>query len=257
MAPIININEEGLAIIDSLKHPGIRYTRVQSASSTPLPSQSSSSQKPQKSKKPKESNYILLDREHQNGNYSKVDLLVPFKRTHLTESWSECRTPILLANEQGYMPTIRQHLDFLELIKSGEAFDENGNKIDSKRLQRLFDEITAPRNYQTWEWLDAKFIRGTITYHSIEQDGSVKEIAENLDDCLMEDKNPGISLDSWLKTANSHGMPTENTQDGSFCYLFPRGGWAVAYFSGNCLICIRDPDSPDDSLGVRVTKIKW
>ena len=248
MTPIIDINEEGLAIIDSLKHPSIRYTRIQS--------KSSQSSKPQKSKK---SNYIILDREHQNGSYSQLDLLIPFERTHLGDSWEDCTTPILLAKEQGYMPTIRQHLDFLELIKSGEAFDEYGNKIDSKRLQDLFDEITAVRNPWRAEWLDAKFGNGTITYHSIERDGTVKPVTENLSDCLMADKNPGISLDSWLKTANSYGLPTENTEDGKLYYWFPRNG-SVAWFSASSgrasFNCGRNGSDRDASLGVRVTRKK-
>jgi len=248
MAPIINISEEGLAIIDSLKNPNLKYTRVQSTSS-----QSSSSQNS------KESRYILLDQEHQNGNYSKVDLLVPFEITHLNEIWNECKTPTLLAKEQGYMPTIRQHVDFLTLIKSGEAFDEYGNRIDSKRLEILFDQITAIRDPRRAEWLDAKFESGTITYYSIEQDGTVKKITESLDDCLMQDKSPGISLDSWLKTANSHGMPTENTQDGNLHYWFPRKGAIAGLLAGSFLAglsCCRDGTGRDDSLGVRVTRMK-
>jgi len=247
MAPIIDTNDKALRVLDAA---GIPYKLVESVQSPSRQSQSSKSKK---------SKYILLDREHQNGNYSEVDLLIPFKITYLNIKWEECKTPILLASEQGYMPTIRQHLDFLELIKSGEAFDEYGYKIDSKLLENLFDEITAQRDPWRGEWLDAQFGNRTITYHKILQNGSVREITESLDDCLMEDKSPGISLDSWIKTANSYGLPTENTADGSLLYLAPRSGtvaWFVAFSSWTVLRCNANYYERSSTLGVRVTKRK-
>jgi len=247
MAPLIDTDNRALEVLDAA---GIPYRIVESVQSQSQPS------KPQK---PQESEYILLDREHQNGNYSEVDLLVPFKITHLSESWTACTTPTLLAKEQGYMPTIRQHVDLLTLIKSGEAFDEYGNKIDSKRLQSLFNEITELRDPWRAEWLDAKFGGGTINYHSIKQDGSVKEITEILGDYLIQDKCPGISLDSWLKTANSHGLPTENTEDGSLYYWSPRNGsvaWFVAYSLWTVLCNNRYDAERSSTLGVRVTRKK-
>jgi len=246
MAPIIEVSDDVLRGLDLTKVP---YKLVKSAQ-TPIVS----SIRPVNN-----GDYILLDREHQSGNYSQVDLLVPFEKTHLSDKWNNCKTPILLASEQGYMPSIRQHVDSLKLIKSGKAFDGAGNKISSARLQALFKDMTGVKSPYRAEWLDAKFGDGTITYHSIEKDGSVRLVTEKLDKCLMRDKTPGISLDSWLKTADAHGLPTSKTRDGDLYFWYPRNG-AVAWFDAGSdwaiLGCDRIPSGSDDGLGVRVARKK-
>ena len=157
MAPIIEISDD---VLKGLELTRVPYKLVKSAQTpvTSAPLRTFGNE-----------NYVLLDREHQNGNYSRVDLLVPFEKTHLGERWNDCNTPILFASEQGYMPSARQHADFLKLIKSGKAFDGSGNKISSIRLKALYEEITAVRESWRAEWLDAKFGNGTITYHLIDR----------------------------------------------------------------------------------------
>lgn len=185
-------------------------------------------------------------------------MLIPFERTHLDQSWVNCETSKLLAQENGYMLSIRAHADFLRLIKSGRAFDGNGKKIGAKRLEALYDEITAVRSPWRGELLDAKFGNGTITYYSIQEDGCVKPITKNLKG-LLEDRNPGISLDSWLKTANNLGLPTSRTKDGDLYYWSPRNGSIARFFAdaGRAhLDCNGYPYYTNPSLGVRVARKK-
>ena len=131
MAPIIEVTEKVLEGLDLI---GASYKKVQLVKPTASISEP-----------PKGDNYVLLDREHQKGNYSQIDLLVPFERTHLNQTWNSCETPKLLAQENGYMLQIRAYADFLKLIKSGKAFDGNGTKISPKRLEFLYEKITAVR----------------------------------------------------------------------------------------------------------------
>ena len=247
MAPIINTNDErAVKILDAA---GVKYNLVQ-----PVQSLVAAVQKPVRGK-----DYILLDREHQKGNYSQIDLLVPFERSHLNERWTDCTTPQLLAIDRGYMPTIRMYVDFLKLIKSGKSFDGDGRKINPARLRELYEEIAAVRSPWRGEHLDAKFGSGVITYHLIEKDGSARPVTESLGDCLMENKLPGVDINSLLRTANKVGLPTSKTKSGSLYFWHPREN-AVAGFDADSdravLICGRDPVIRDSALGVRVARKK-
>jgi hypothetical protein len=245
MAPIIEVTEKVLRGLDLV---GASYKIVQSVKPT------ASIIEP-----PKGENYILLDREHQKGNYSQIDLLVPFEKTHLSQTWNSCETPRLLAQENGYMLQTRAYVDFLKSIKSGKAFDGNGMKISPKKLESLYEEITAVRSPWRGELLDAKFGNGTITYYSIQNDGSVKPVTEELGDCLMKDKTPGIRLDSWLRTANNLGLPTQKTRNGNLYFWHPQKGAVARFVAGSVgagFVCGGGPAFRDGSLGVRVARKK-
>ena len=75
----------------------------------------------------------------------------------------------------------------------------------------------------------------------------------------MEDKTPGISFGSWLKTANNLGLPTQKTRDGDLYFWHPQNDavarW-VAYSDSAYLVCCGDPAVRNDSLGVRVARKK-
>ena len=171
---------------------------------------------------------------------------------------------ILRKNDE-YMLTPRQFVDFLALLKSGNASDENGNAVNPAQLEAILDEITEVKDPWRAEHLDAKFdssglIRKTfrITYHKIKSDGTIEEVTEPLEDCLMSDKEPGIDLDDWLKNANNQGLPKPDAKKGDLWYWYPRNG-AVARFRANSdranLNCNRNPTNTNDALGVRPAKL--
>jgi hypothetical protein len=200
-------------------------------------------------------NYIILEGKT-HGSYSYPDLLVPFQRTHFSENWEQAQKSA--RDENGYMFTIRQFADFLRLLKTGKAYDGKGEKIRDSRLKKLINEITQVKDPWRAEWLDAKFSGTEINYHLINADGSVKEETANLD-CLMEDRTPGLSLDSWLQTANDYGLPTNKTRNGKMYYGYPRNGAVarfVAYADWAYLYCIRDASDADPALGVRIVRKK-
>ena len=84
-------------------------------------------------------NYILLP----ENEYHK-DLLVSKERQYLGKNWYQAHEE--LAKENSLMLTIRQFVDFLNLLKSGKAYDENKNKIPDKESQLILDNILTQRD---------------------------------------------------------------------------------------------------------------
>lgn len=132
-------------------------------------------------------------------------------------------------------------------------YNANGNQIDTKLLENMFNEITEVRSPWRAEQLDGKFGENTITYHKF-VDGTFKEATEPLEDCLMEDKTPGIDLEDWLKNPTSQGLPRKKCKAGKLYYWHPRNG-TVAGFGADSdravLYCDRNPQSSNADLGVR------
>jgi len=205
------------------------------------------------------SSYLILPgRRH--GSYEYPDLLVSTIRTHHGENWNQAHKS--LKQEDSFMLTIRQYVDFLNLLKSGNVYDGDGKKVDKSTLDGILDDITKVKSFVRAEWLDAKFSSQVMlrkNWHIIYHNQQSNEINEPLEECLMSDKTPGIDLSYWLINATSQGLPTSNNLDGSLYYWFPRKG-AVARFYANSdradLDCNRDPQNSDSVLGVRAAKIK-
>ena len=209
------------------------------------------------------SSYLILPGKS-HGSYSYPDLLVPTTKTHLNENWNQCSEGV--ARENSLMLTPRQYADFLSHLKSGKVYDGTGSRVDSGKITTLLDDILTVRDPYRAEWLDATFSKtGTIrttwevTYHKIKSDGTLEEVTEPLQECLREDKIPGIDLDYWLGHATNQGLPPKNNSSGSLYYWHPRDGtvaWFVAFSVGVRLFCDGDPSSSDPGLGVRAAKIK-
>jgi|SRR3989344_998734 len=165
----------------------------------------------------------------------------------------------------------RQLVDFLNLLRSGRAFDGTGNIIDRRILESILDEMIAVRNPWRSEWLDAGFKvkkvgENNVLYlhsaHILYSNGNLTpQYKKQLKDCLMEDRTPGIDFDYWLNNATSQGLPPKDIPNGSFYYRYPiRDNISVALLSAGSdwayLGCIGGPSDLDDGLGVRRAKIK-
>ena len=218
---------------------------------------------PRPSSIPNPETYLVLPGKS-HGSYSYPDLLVPTQRTHLGETWDQVSQSV---PREGIMLTIRQYADFLSHLKSGRAvYDGKGARFDQSKVNALLDDILTVRSPYRAEWLDAKFskmglVRATwnITYHKIENDGRLTEVTEPLQDCLRENKTPGINLEYWLNNATQQGLPPKDTPNGNLYYWNPSDG-RVARFGADSdgvdLGCNWDPRYSDGGLGVRVAKIK-
>ena len=214
---------------------------------------------------PNPNTYLILPGKT-HSTYSYPDLLVPTSKTHLTENWEQCSQGV--AQEGSLMLTIRQYADFLLHLKAGRVYDGSGARVDSGKITAILDDILTVRSPYRAEWLDAKFGKGgipvvretwNITYHKIKSDGTLEKVTEPLQECLRDDKTPGIDLDYWLGHATQQGLPPKNNSSGSLYYWHPRDG-VVAWFSVGSgwagLYCNCYPAFSISGLGVRSAKIK-
>ena len=123
--------------------------------------------------------------------------------------------------------TLRQYADFLKLLKSKKAYDGNGMKIDPKILENIFNDITQAKSPWRAEWIDGEVLyRNNEWYlaqsHILDAQGNlIPQYIKPLDECLMEDKTPGIILDQWIKNPTKQGFPRKNIQPGDVYCMGP------------------------------------
>ncbi len=238
--------------------------------------------------------YIILP-SHKHGSYSYPDLLVAMNRLSSNSAVEKAAQSLGFKAENTSMSSSKKHaydyigninweqalklnlsmgnltlnprqfVDFLNLLKSGKAHNGKGDKIDSKQLETILNEITEVRDPWRSEWLDADFkmINDVlhINYGHELVNGILKPKYSEPADCLMDDKTPGIDFDDWLKNANNHGLPKQNIKSGNLYYWAPdKDNNSVAGFFADSdwavLDCIRDPVGSDSSLGVRAAREK-
>jgi len=180
-----------------------------------------------------------------------INLYVARERTFLNETWTDCHK--LLQAEEERMLILPEFIEFLKYCKI--------NNPD------IYEEITAIRSPWRAEWIDADFkVKGKdlhINYnHILDSSGNpIPKNSEILDkNTLMEDKNPGISLEDYLNNNHTNqGLPNKSIHSGDLYYWYPRSdNNSVAWFSTGSdwtyLLCYRNPSSQYPSLGVRAAK---
>src|SRR3989338_9287249 len=214
----------------------------------------------EKSKLEDPKNWIILPENNKVGNSSYPKILVSTERSYSNKNWDECQK--LLHKNNEFMLTIRQFIDFLSLLISGDAEYANGEKVPKEEAKRLLDEIIELRDPWRAELLDAKFSKTGdklfITYHKIKDDGSLEEFTEELKDCLMKNKVPGIDLKCWLLNSTSCGIPKSRIPNGNLYYWHPRDGSVAVIrneYSGLDLYLGGGPGNAFGGLGVRRAKI--
>ena len=168
-----------------------------------------------------------------------VNLYVARERTHQRKNWHESHKS--LAQENSRMPTIPEWIEFAKYVR------ENAPEV--------YEDVTAVKNPWRAEWSDAYFEQREDGLYILTGN---KTKAEKLDEAtLMEDRTPGISLDSWLENPTNHGLPRKNVKKGNLYYWHPRNG-IVARFDADSdrtgLFCDRFPSDRVAYLGVRAVK---
>ena len=199
--------------------------------------------------------YIFL--EGKTGKYGYPDTLVAMEKSLFDMDWNEQHEQ--LSQNGMHMLTIRKFADFLTLLKTGKAYDGKGNRISQQKIDSILDDITAVRDPWRGEYLDAYFEEKNgvlhINYNHRIQNGKLIALnSEPLEECLMRDKVPGINLDSWLKTADKHGLPTTRTKNGDLWYWHPRKNRVAGFYvysNWAVLNCYWDPWYSNSSHGVR------
>ena|SRR3989344_1346729 len=228
-------------------------------------------QPPSPSVIPNREQYIILPTKN-HGKYSYPDMLVAMDLTHLGKTWYD--THKLLAAEGDKMLTIRQFVDFVNLIKTGRAFNGAGRPVDKRRLDTILDNITAVRDPYRAEWLDADFKvldkkfglfggKVAMNYGHTMVNGVLTPTKrdEVLEGYLAEDKKPGIDMNDWLARATYQGLPPADVKNGNLWYWQPgKDNNSVARFGASSgwayLSCDRNPTNSNSSLGVRAAREK-
>jgi len=178
-----------------------------------------------------------------------IKLQVAKERTHLGKNWFESHR--LLQENGKRMPTLPE---FVEILK----YTKNNN-------QDIYDGITKVESPWRAEWIDADFKQkdGNLcinSKHIYQGENLVHQESKHLQkNTLMEDRDPGISLDSWINSPTKQGLPSKKTGSGNLYYWAPMSdNNSVAWFcagSGRAgLYCDGDPSGSDSNLGVRAVR---
>ena len=173
---------------------------------------------------------------------------------------------------EGYYPSVvlgRQHILNLKRALNNKNyhvyFSHSKKQVPISLLRIALDDILKETNPYRSELFDTKFGKEDglqqITYPVFDSEELVY-VTEELDkDTLMQDKTPGISLDSWLDDSKvtPQALPRKNIEKGDLYYFFPRDGSVarfVAYSGRACLDCDGDPGGSDARLGVRYMRLR-
>ncbi len=208
--------------------------------------------------------YVILPGKT-HGSYSYPDLLVATERTYLGNTWFQAHES--LAREGGFMLTLRQYVDFLQMLTSGrKVYDGRGRELDSSKKTHIIKDIMEKVNPWRSEWLDADFkVVGGVLHinyaHKVNGSNLIPQKSEPLQGGLMIDKKPGINLEYWLNHATPQGLPPTDNPGGELWYRYPLNdnnsvAGFFAFSDGANLSCSRNPQSSVSGLGVRVVRKK-
>ncbi len=206
--------------------------------------------------------YLYLPAKN-HGSYSYQNTLISLERSHNGKNWFD--THKLLSAEGKYMPTIRQFVDFVKLLKSGKALNGKGEIMPQDLVVKTLEDIFKLGEYRG-RWLDADFkvVNRTlhINYnHSVNAKGEIiyGKSEPLISSTLMADRKPGIDLMDWIVRATVQGLPPSDVKQGDIWYWYPRrDNNSVAGFSANAdravLGCDWDPSHSDSRLGVNAAQ---
>ncbi len=182
------------------------------------------------------------------------NLYVAKKRTHQGSNWYEAHQS--LHQENARMMIIREFVDFLALLKTGNALDGLEQRLSEDEVKGIYKDITEKKDPYRAEWLDADFkvVDGRLHINYNHRNVNEKlqpQNSEPLEGCVME--NSYVDL---IGSANTQGLPTRGSNNQEFYYWKPlEDNNSVAWFlagSGRvCLGCGWDPGGSVASLGVR------
>lgn len=166
-------------------------------------------------------------------------LYVAKERSLHKKNWGEAHEG--LRRQRDRMLTFPEFVELLKHVKKANPM--------------VYKDITQVRVPLRSEWIDAYFEQREDGMYILTED---RTKAEKLDeDTLMEERSPGISLDSWLENPTSQGLPRKDVKRGELSYYVPengRVGMFVALSLRASLICTRDPSTRYYFQGVRAVR---
>jgi len=194
-------------------------------------------------------NYVILPASATNPR----DLFVSMVRTNHSLTWYCAHKTV---NRKGaFMPTPRQFIDFLELLKSGQpVYDGRGTLVERSRIESVLNDVSTKRGRWRAEWLDTYFIKTngvwTINYeHRTRGDFVQSTRSEPLEACLMEDCYVNLSI------VNRQGLPATKSINEDVYFCSPNNSGTVIGFgvfsNGGFINCNWNPHDASVGLGVR------
>ena len=162
------------------------------------------------------------------------------QRTHLGKNWDEAHE--LLKSEGLRMPTLTEFRQTLKYLKNSSTSEH----------QEFYKEITEVRDPWRANWIDAYFEKRNDGIYILTGN---KTKSEKLEDCLMQDKTPGINIENWVEGINvtSHGIPNSNIENGNLYYWKPQNGKVARFVASSVwayLGCFRFSSDRYSDLGV-------
>ena len=159
---------------------------------------------------------------------------------------------------------LRQGMDLISDLRNASRNKKNlyngkGEKVDSRVLEVLYNEIWGKRDPWRAEWLDTRFVeeQGTLYVehgHTLDASGNLVYVhKEPLEECLKSNNYFSI------RSINRQGLPTKTSSKDTYYFGDPSNG-SVARFvadSGRAgLVCDWYPQDADAGLGVRPVRKK-
>ena len=184
------------------------------------------------------------------------NLYIAKQKLHFGNDWYQSHEQ--LHKEDARMLTLREFIDFLIMLRLGNAQDGLGNLVSGQEVQSIYDEITTVRDPWRSEWIDAYFTKQpnadtfNINYSHRTINGQLQpQKTEPLEQRLL--KNCKVDIQGF----NRQGMPTKKGND--FNYWHPQDN-RVAGFGADSgragFGCFVVPLFSVASLGVRAARAK-
>lgn len=162
--------------------------------------------------------------------------------------------------------TIRQYVDFLELLKNGidrkiKVFDGTGREVRTNEVTEIYNELREVRSPWRSEWLDNSFFKISDTQVGMRYEHGISPTGTLIPRVVSVPLETHITEDCWVDESsfNAQGLPTRKSNAQTLYHWYPQAG-AVARFYADSdrtrLGCYWNPTYTSSSLGVRPARAK-
>ena len=196
-------------------------------------------------------NHEIILKKHNKDNsiyVPSLKLYIAKEKTYFEKNWFESHK--LLHENQEFMPTIPQFIEFLKYLKNS----------NNHEYLTIYHNITNIKSFWRGEWLDAIFEikeNQTSMNYAHESDKNKKLIPQNSEildqETLIKDKK--INLEDWINSSYTmQGLPCKSVKEGESYFYYPRDKKAVRFGANsafNYLSCGWNPYGGVEGLGTR------
>ena len=176
-----------------------------------------------------------IDLKGQNhGSFSYGDVLI--KKLREGFRINSFGTKKVLLKEGEVLPSLRQFVDLLKILREGEVYDGNHRKVESEEVAKMWEDFVNFGSDWRVDYLGDEFVEVDDGLNIV-YDGLDRRVEEKVENCLMEDR--GIDLNDWLDRATRQGLPPVDCKEGGLMYFYPRKDRTVRFERGEGLGVLR------------------